>query len=131
MVSVVDSQTPKNIGLGSCLHEATFSKDLVKVFHEAGHVLSYEYSTGYYWISRAYLMDLETGTGVSQNLIPGRFIHYSAEKIDILHETLDQKDTLHATQIAAWQQGTPSAPVLDQIKPLAKQILNVPESMEL
>ena len=34
--------TPKHIGLGSTLHQVTRSKDLVKLFHKAGHILSYD-----------------------------------------------------------------------------------------
>ena len=33
--------TPKYIGLGSTLHQSTRSKELVKLFHNAGHVISY------------------------------------------------------------------------------------------
>ena len=34
--------TPKHIGLGSTLHQVTRSKDLVKLFSKAGHILSYD-----------------------------------------------------------------------------------------
>ena len=34
--------TPKHIGLGSSLHQLTRSKGLVQLFHQAGHVLSYQ-----------------------------------------------------------------------------------------
>ena len=34
--------TPKHIGLGSSLHQATGSKQLVMMFHKAGHILSNE-----------------------------------------------------------------------------------------
>ena len=33
--------TPKHIGLGSNLHQATRSKKLVQMFHNAGHIISY------------------------------------------------------------------------------------------
>ena len=33
--------TPKHVGLGSSLHEATRSKKLVEMFHNAGHTISY------------------------------------------------------------------------------------------
>ena len=32
--------TPKHIGLGSSLHQATRSKKLVQMFHNAGHIIS-------------------------------------------------------------------------------------------
>jgi len=34
--------TPKQTGLGCTLHQATRSKQLVQLFHTAGHTLSYE-----------------------------------------------------------------------------------------
>jgi len=34
--------TPKHIGLGSTLHQATRSKKLLQLFHSAGHTISYE-----------------------------------------------------------------------------------------
>ena len=33
--------TPKHVGLGSSLHQATRSKHLVEMFHNAGHTISY------------------------------------------------------------------------------------------
>ena len=33
--------TPKHIGMGSTLHKATRPKELVEMFHQAGHVMSY------------------------------------------------------------------------------------------
>ena len=34
--------TPKHLGLASTLHQATRSKELVQIFHNAGHVISYD-----------------------------------------------------------------------------------------
>ena len=34
--------TPKHVGVAMTLHQATRSKDLVRLFHKAGHTLSYE-----------------------------------------------------------------------------------------
>ena len=34
--------TPKHLGLASTLHQATRSKELVQIFHNAGHIISYE-----------------------------------------------------------------------------------------
>jgi hypothetical protein len=41
-VSCGKKWTPKHIGLGTTLHQATRSKDLVQLFHKAGHCLSYD-----------------------------------------------------------------------------------------
>ena len=34
--------TPKHIGLASTLHQTTRSKELVQLFHNAEHIISYE-----------------------------------------------------------------------------------------
>jgi hypothetical protein len=96
--------TPKHIGLGSTLHQVTRSKDLVKLFHKAGHILSYDQilqlDTG---LAESVLntLDEKSGTVISPNLVQGNFVHFSADNIYILDETLDGKNTFHATQIAA------------------------------
>ena len=33
--------TPKHVGMANTLHQATRSKELVNMFHKAGHVMSY------------------------------------------------------------------------------------------
>ena len=37
------------------------------------------------------------------NLLTGKFVPFSADNIDILDEMMDGKNTVHATQILAWQ----------------------------
>jgi len=100
--------TPKHIGLASTLHQATRSKDLVKLFNKAGHYLSYErvlqVDTS---LAESTLESLDPATGViiPPNIVANKFIHYTADNIDILDETLDGKNTFHATQMAVWQRG--------------------------
>lgn len=50
-------------------------------------------------------MDPATGAIIPPNMVANRFIHYTADNIDILDESLDGKNTFHATQMAAWQRG--------------------------
>ena len=64
------------------------------------------------------------------NLLPGRFVHFSADNTDILDETIDGKNTFHATQIAAWQREAESNLTLANLKPSTNHSTNVPESME-
>ena len=98
--------TPKHVGLGSTLHQVTRSKDLFKLFNKAGHILSYDQilqvDTS---LAEIVLKSLhqETGSVMPPNLLPGRFVHFSADNIDILDEMMDGKNTVHATQILAWQ----------------------------
>jgi len=109
---------PKHVGLGLTLHQATRSKKLVNLFHNAGHIVSYskvlQYDTA---MAEATLKRLDTQTGavVPQNLVVGRFVHFSGDNLDINDSTLDGKNTFHATQLAAWQRGPPA---LDSTNPL-------------
>ena len=47
-------------------------------------------------------MNKETGTVLPQNIVNGRFVHFSADNIDILDQTLDGKDTFHVTPMTAY-----------------------------
>ena len=93
--------TPKHVGLGSTLHQTTRSKQLVQLFHKAGHIISYRdilrLDTTLAKTTLA-SMDSESGTTIPPNLNEGRFIHFSADSIDINESTLDGKNTFHATQ---------------------------------
>ena len=65
--------TPKHLGLASTLHQATQSKELVKLFHKAGHIISYqkllEVDTS---LAESTLktMDTETGAVIPPNIVP-------------------------------------------------------------
>ena len=74
-------------------------------------------------------LDPHTGSVIQPNLVRGKFVHFSADNIDILDETLDGKNTFHATQIASWQRGAETDTLLENLKPSTKRCLNVPESM--
>ena len=127
------SVTLKHIGLGSTLHQVPRSKDLIRLFHKAGRVLSYEQILQLDTvIAEATLksMNIETGTVIPPNLVPNKFVHYSADNIDILDETLDGKNTFHATQVAAWQRGPEPSAILSILQASSKHVLQVPESMD-
>ena len=47
------------------------------------------------------------GAVVPQNLVKGRFVHFSTDNVDINEYTLDGKGTFHATQVAASNAGHP------------------------
>jgi hypothetical protein len=131
-VSCGKKWTPKHAGLGSTLHQVTRSKDLVRLFSQAGHILNYDQilqvDTG---LAESVLdsLDPNSGSVIPPNLVEGKFVHFSADNIDILDETMDGKNTFHATQIAAWQRGAEKDMLLENLKPSTKRCLNVPESM--
>ena len=76
------------------LHQATRSKDLVRLFHKAGHCLSYEQvlqvdtSLAEFTLTT---LDAETGAVIPPNMVENNFIHYTCDNINILDETLDGK----------------------------------------
>lgn len=129
--------SPKHVGLGLTLHQATRSKSLVEMFYNAGHIDSYRnilrIDTA---LAKVTLqsMDQDTGSVVPPNLVPGVFTHFSADNIDINDSTLDGKNTFHATQVAAWQRGPIGGPAIDtvlsDIRPSDKVTLEVPKALE-
>jgi len=60
--------------------------------------------------------DRETGAVIPPNIVKNNFIHYTCDNIDILDETLDGKNTFHATQMAAWQRGGTAAKLDNALK---------------
>ena len=85
-----------------------FALDPLKLFHKAGHILSYDQilqlDTG---LAESVLntLDGKSGTVIPPNLVQGNFVH-------ILDETLDGRNTFHATQVAAWQRGAENLSLL-------------------
>lgn len=123
--------TLKHIGMASALHQATRSKALVNMFHQAGHVMSYrEVLKLDTVLAKNTLQSMgHDGAVVPQNLVKGRFVHFSADNVDINECTLDGKGTFHATQVAAWQRGPPEGDLLSRIDIFSTGPLDIPRSM--
>ena len=102
------------------------------MFHQAGHVMSYrkviKLDTG---LAKKTLETMgDDGAIVPQNLVQGRFVHFSADNVDINEYTLDGKGTFHATQVTAWQRGPPEGDLLEGIDLYSKsETLNIPKAM--
>ncbi len=127
--------TPKHIGLGCSLHQATRSKQLVQLFHKAGHIVSYkkvlQIDTALAEVTLS-SMDRTTGAVLPINLVEDRFVHFTADNIDILDSSLDGKDTFHATQLAAWQRGPgKNENVLQKVKASSRETLVVPPLLNI
>ena len=103
--------TPKHIGMGLTLRQATRSEALVELFHAAGMLI---------WMDTVRRIDtsiasqiLRTserlgGIYIPDGIVPfsfGRIILASCDNIDVLEETIDGKGTFHATQMMLWQRG--------------------------
>ena len=78
----------------------TRSKQLVNLFHSAGHTLNYDdvlkIDTGLAEKSLESL-DVNTGCFVPHNVKDKVFTHFTAYNIDINDSTLEGKNTFHAT----------------------------------
>ena len=76
------------------------------MFHNASHTISYlnihrvDTALAKHTLSA---MNTKNGTVIPVNLAEGRFIHFTANNIDINEGALDGQGTLHATPYAAWQ----------------------------
>lgn len=117
--------------MGSTLHQATRSKELVDMFHKAGHVMSYRnvIRLDTALAERTLSTMDDNGAVVPPNLLEGRFVHVSTDNMDINEATLDGKRTFHATQVAAWQRGPPKNNRLEGIKFSNIGTLHIPVAM--
>ena len=127
---------PKHIGLRCSLHQATRSKQLVQLFHRAGHTISYkdvlQLDTVMAEVIISKSMDPTSGGIPPPNLVQNRFMHFTADNIDILDSSLDGKDTFHATQVATWQRGPPAdTSILKDIRPSQHETLHVPDALNM
>jgi hypothetical protein len=76
-------------------------------------------------------MDPTSGAVVPENFVPNTFIHFTADNIDILDESLDGKNTFHATQMAAYQRSdNRNQDPLIAIEISAAETLKVPDILQ-
>ena len=110
-VSKGSKLTPKHVGLGLTLHQATRSEKLVGLFHAAGHTIGIDtirrFDTS---IATDILNRYEENDNVyiPYEIAPyttGRVVLASCDNIDVLEETIDGKNTFHCTQMMLWQRG--------------------------
>jgi hypothetical protein len=130
--------TPKHIGLGLTVHQATRSKELVQLLYSAGHSVSYE---AVMRMDNTIANDvLERYNENGKVFVPRNFTaasgesytRYAVDNIDINEETLSGMGTFHATQFAAlrrMEEGEPKMKV--QITPRAERQLNLDVPSEL
>ncbi|KAK1904890.1 Phosphomethylpyrimidine synthase [Dissostichus eleginoides] len=131
--------TPKHIGIGVAVHQATRSKGLVQLLHAAGHSISYEsvLRTDTAIANEAVKQYFDNGrVFIPQNVVnaklPG-YIMYANYNIDINEETLDGKGTFHASQTAAFRRSEPQEqiPKVKLISRRAKSLSIPPGMFEL
>ena len=133
--------TPKHIGLGLTLHQATRSKKLVNLFHAAGHVMSYRNILQADTTSATVtLQKFESKCGA---VIPPNFnhadefrdsavsvLHVTADNINIMLDSLDGKKMFNATQMVAFQRkGVDTSDILRTTKLSKATTLHVPPEL--
>ena len=103
--------TPKHIGLGLTLHQATRSEKLVGLFHAAGNTIGIDTIRR---VDTSIATDILNRYEENDNVYipyeiapytPGRVVLASCDNIDVLEETIDGKNTFHCTQMMLWQRG--------------------------
>lgn len=102
--------TPKHIGLGLALHQATRSEALVDLFHAANHTIGIDTVRRIDTTIAQNILERFAQNGnvyVPDNIVKERMIHCSCDNIDVLEATLDGKNTFHCTQMMVWQRGPP------------------------
>lgn len=121
--------TPKHIGLGLTLHQATRSEKLVDMFHAAGHIVGMDTIRR---IDTTIATNILDGYEKNGNVYipyelapyaPGRVILASCDNIDVLEATIDGQNTFHCTQIMLWQRG-PNNLRTDEDYPKIRQSTN-------
>ena len=96
---------PKQVGLAICVKHLTGSKQLITLLNRMGHCSSYEEiaqletSLANESLARADY----SGVLIPTNINPGVFIQMAADNNDINEETIDGKNTTHATTLAIYQ----------------------------
>ena len=130
--------TPKHVGLGLAVHQATRYKQLLHLLHSVGHSISYE---------TVLRMDNTIANDVLQKynengnvFVPQNFhinsvasyTRYAVDNIDINQETLNGMGTFHATQYATLRRVEDGVPKIDvQITPKSDRKLNLKIPSEL
>ena len=98
-------KTPKQIGLAVTIHHLTGSKEVVTLLNRMGHCSSYG---DFEIVNTAWARGMEarsqqTGVVIPSNITPGPFVQFAVDNNDFNEESLDGKQTTHATTLVVYQ----------------------------
>jgi hypothetical protein len=98
-------KTPKHIGLAISVHHSTGSKQIVTLLNRMGYCSSYDElkSVDTSLASEVLAKCEEYGTVLPSNISLGSFVQIAADNSDFNEETLDGKNTTHATTMVVYQ----------------------------
>ena len=96
---------PKHVSLAISVRHLTGSKQLITMLNRMGHCCSYEEAE---LVDTALANEIiaksdETGVIIPSNIHPGVFVQTAADNNDINEETIDGKNTTHATTLVVYQ----------------------------
>ena len=100
-------KTPKHASLAMSVRHLTGSKQLIKILNRMGHCCSYDETKviDTSLAKESLAKAEETGVVIPYNITPGKFIQFAGDNNDINEETLDGKQTTHATTLLIYQRG--------------------------
>ena len=92
------------MSLAKSVHHRTSSKRLIELLNRMGHCVSYdEMRAVNKSTAEEVLAQVEAfGTVIPTNIKPGAFVQIAADNNDLNEETLDGKNTTHATTIVIY-----------------------------
>ena len=96
---------PKHTSLGMCVYHPTSSRNLVTLLNRMGHCCSYDEMRA---VDTSIALQVlahaeEHGTVIPSNISPGPLVQIAADNNDFTEETLDGKNTTHATTMVVYQ----------------------------
>ena len=98
-------KTPKHIGLAVNIHHLTGSKEVVTLLNRMGQCSSYDdieiVNTA--WAREMVARSQQTGVVIPSNITAGPFVQFAVDNNDFIEETLDGKQTNHATMLVIYQ----------------------------
>ena len=99
---------PKHVSLAMSINHLTSCKVLIQLLNRMGHSCSYddlrEMDTSL--AAEVLAKAKESGAVMPSNITPGAFVQIAADNNDINEETLDGKNTTHATTMVIYQKKT-------------------------
>ncbi|CAH3175616.1 unnamed protein product [Porites evermanni] len=99
---------PKHTSLAICVHHLTTSKRLIELLNRMGHCVSYDEMRA---VNTSIAEDVlakaeEFGTVIPTVIKAGSFVQIAADNNDLNEETIDGKNTTHATTMVIYQNRT-------------------------
>ena len=96
---------PKHTSLAMCVFHLTSSRNLLTLLNRMGHCCSYDEMRA---VDTSIVVEVlahaeEHGTVIPSNISPGPLVQIAADNNDFIEETLDGKNTTHATTMVVYQ----------------------------